>query len=80
MPSAPCGSLAQRNDTVSTGFAAHEGLVLMTADNVTVHPYEWHRRGLRSPAEIQALVEARLVHHTDLHEPTYADFLGEQVA
>ncbi|MBF4589149.1 MULTISPECIES: hypothetical protein [unclassified Curtobacterium] len=52
----------------------------MTATTASLPTHEWHRRGLRSPAEIAALVEARLVHHTDLHEPTYADFLGEQVA
>lgn len=42
--------------------------------------HEWHRRGLRSPAEITALVEARLVHFLDADEPTYADFLGAPVA
>jgi hypothetical protein len=52
----------------------------MTAASASLPAHEWHRRGLRSPAEISALVDARLVHFLDANEPTYADFLGEQVA
>lgn len=33
-------------------------------------PREWRRRGLRSPAEIAALVQRRLIPH----EPCYGDF------
>ncbi|WP_186317615.1 hypothetical protein [Curtobacterium sp. 9128] len=52
----------------------------MTATPASRPNHEWHRRGLRSPAEIDALVEARLVHHTDIDEPTYADFLRDPAA
>ncbi|MDM7891624.1 hypothetical protein [Curtobacterium caseinilyticum] len=37
------------------------------------HPHEWHRRGLRHPDEIDALVHHRT--HGDVPpEPTYGDF------
>jgi hypothetical protein len=61
---------------------AHEGLVLMTATSASLPSHEWHRRGLRSPSEIAALVEARLGHPVlaVVDEPTYADFLRAPAA
>ncbi|ROP72171.1 hypothetical protein [Curtobacterium sp. PhB115] len=61
----------------------NEGLVVMTATMQN----DWHRHGLRSPEDLAALVAERLEgngrnsHVTaDQHgEPTYADFLGEQI-
>jgi hypothetical protein len=41
-------------------------------------PREWHRRGMRSPGEIDALVHARLglsdLPAAAATDPTYADF------
>ncbi|WP_175472144.1 MULTISPECIES: hypothetical protein [unclassified Curtobacterium] len=50
-------------------------------------PHDWHRHGLRSPEDLAALVAERLegtglvsAASADLnHEPSYADFLGEQL-
>lgn len=62
---------------------SNEGLVVMTATLQNI----WHRHGLRSPEELAALVAERLegtghqlVGAGDArYEPTYADFLGEQL-
>jgi hypothetical protein len=43
--------------------------------HVRAHAAEWHRRGLRTPAEIDALVQARLVEMPAAPaEVRYADF------
>lgn len=39
---------------------------------------EWHRRGMRSPAELEALVAGRLARQgASLTEPRYGDFFRE---
>ena len=46
---------------------------------------DWHRHGLRSPEEVAGLVADRVGGTSDARtgsehdEPSYADFLGEQV-
>ena len=37
------------------------------------HPHEWHRRGMRHPDEIDALVHRRTVGDVPV-DPTYGDF------
>ncbi|PYY60148.1 MULTISPECIES: hypothetical protein [unclassified Curtobacterium] len=62
---------------------SNEGLVVMTATIQNA----WHRHGLRSPEDLAALVAERLegtghqlVSFSEArYEPTYADFLGEQL-
>lgn len=43
-------------------------------------PREWHRRGLRTPAELHALVAARIDALPHTNDPTNGDFLGEPTA
>lgn len=39
---------------------------------------EWHRRGMRSPTEIAAMVELRIAHRTPAtDDPTYGDFFRD---
>lgn len=45
----------------------------MSLSNLAEHPSEWHRRGLRHPAEIEALVFMR-TNGTTPPEPSYGDF------
>ncbi|MFJ3386040.1 MULTISPECIES: hypothetical protein [unclassified Curtobacterium] len=45
----------------------------MTLTNMQAHPHEWHRRGMRHPAEIEALVYTRTNGNTP-PEPSYGDF------
>jgi len=48
---------------------------------------DWHRHGLRSPEEVAAMIADRVGGTSDAvvptgadhDEPSYADFLGEQV-
>lgn len=50
-------------------------------------PEDWHRHGLRSPDEVADLISERIGGASDASapagaehdEPSYADFLGEQV-
>lgn len=51
------------------------GPVLISGHGAHCDPQEWHRRGTRSPTEIDALVEARLPATT--REATYADFFND---
>lgn len=58
------------------------------------NPAEWHRRGLRAPAELTSIINARLygspaaepvegetaAEPSTLADPTYGDFLGEPTA
>ncbi|GAA3335194.1 hypothetical protein LQK89_07090 [Curtobacterium sp. C1] len=37
------------------------------------HPHEWHRRGMRHPDEIDALVHHRTIGDVP-QEPSYGDF------
>jgi hypothetical protein len=46
-------------------------------------PGEWHRRGMTSPAELDAIIEARLGEPFGIHsaaEPSYADFFAAPAA
>ncbi len=45
----------------------------MALTNLQEHPHEWHRRGMRHPAEIEALVYTRTNGNTP-PEPSYGDF------
>jgi len=50
-------------------------------------PSDWHRHGLRSPDEVADIIAERIGGASDApvpvgaehDEPSYADFLGEQV-
>ncbi len=50
-------------------------------------PEEWHRHGLSSPDEVAAMIAERIDGRAEVpvtaraehDEPSYADFLGEQV-
>jgi hypothetical protein len=51
----------------------------MSADRLSElhsHPHEWHRRGMRHPDEIDALVHAR-IHGGVPPEPSYDDFFRQ---
>lgn len=46
-------------------------------------PGEWHRRGMTSPAELDALIDARLGEgygNGSATEPSYADFFAAPAA
>jgi hypothetical protein len=45
----------------------------MPLSNLAAHPSEWHQRGLRHPAEIEALVFERINGNIP-PEPSYGDF------
>jgi hypothetical protein len=44
-----------------------------TLSELRTNPVEWHRRGMRHPAEIEAMVHQR-THGQVPPEPSYGDF------
>jgi hypothetical protein len=74
---------AGRSGRIRDAHHLDEGLVIMTARMQN----DWHRHGLRSPEDLEALVAERLegTGHASTstgdarREPSYADFLGEQI-